>query len=123
MDVSGCDCVFRYTYIVNYIFCRALRGLESCLCAAVTWTCRASSTPLKRSYYTSVIGAAGAIYVVGGSDGQTAYNDVWVSTEGGADRTRAGTQRYSRANGRGGALQEHSRGACGFCSRISLRDT
>jgi hypothetical protein len=34
-----------------------------------------------------VIDAAGAIYVVGGNS-VTYYKDVWVSTDGGADRTR-----------------------------------
>jgi hypothetical protein len=36
--------------------------------------------------------AAGAIYVLGGRDATTYYNDVYVSTDGGADRT----QGYSR---------------------------
>ncbi len=38
-----------------------------------------------------MIDAAGAIYVIGGWGFITYYNDVWVSTDGGADRTRAGT--------------------------------
>ncbi len=34
---------------------------------------------------TSVVDAAGAIYVVGGNSvGTTYFNDVWVSTDGGA---------------------------------------
>ena len=38
-----------------------------------------------------MIDAAGAIYVIGGYNGGTyPYGDVWVSTDGGADRTRAG---------------------------------
>jgi hypothetical protein len=39
-----------------------------------------------------VVDAAGAIYVIGGIgiDGNTYLNDVWVSTDGGADRTRLG---------------------------------
>ena len=32
-----------------------------------------------RRYHTSVVDAAGAIYVIGGL-----YNDVWASTDGGA---------------------------------------
>ena len=39
--------------------------------------------------HTSVIDAAGAIYVLGGYN-SSYFNDVWVSTDGGADRTRAG---------------------------------
>ncbi len=35
--------------------------------------------------HTSVIDAAGAIFVIGGWNGYgTNYNDVWVSTDGGA---------------------------------------
>jgi hypothetical protein len=36
-----------------------------------------------------VVDAAGAIYVIGGY-GSTLLNDVWASTDGGADWTRAG---------------------------------
>jgi hypothetical protein len=44
-----------------------------------------------RRGHTSVIDAAGAIYVIGGFRGEEPnFNDVWVSTDGGADRTRAG---------------------------------
>ncbi len=64
-----------------------------CVCAAgVTWTSRTTSAPwAARDGHTSVIDAAGAIYVIGGgleSTGSTYYKDVWVSTDGGADRTR-----------------------------------
>ncbi len=36
--------------------------------------------------HTSVVDATGAIYVIGGrgGNGDTVYNDVWVSTNGGA---------------------------------------
>jgi hypothetical protein len=63
----------------------------------VTWTLVTASAPWGGRYgHTSVIDAAGAIYVIGG-DGpgsgynatDTFYNDVWVSTDEGADRTRA----------------------------------
>ncbi len=60
-------------------------------CAAgVTWTPRATSAPWAARYgHTTVIDAAGAIYVIGGlGGGTTFYNDVWASTDGGADRTR-----------------------------------
>ncbi len=50
-----------------------------------------------RGAHTSVIDAAGAIYVIGGNGGRnnlasgiTYFNDVWVSTDGGA---RAGLRR------------------------------
>ncbi len=64
---------------------------RSPICAAgVTWTSRPTSAPwAARAYHTTVIDAAGAIYVIGGYDGDKfVYNDVWVSTDGGADRTR-----------------------------------
>ena len=38
-----------------------------------------------RDRHTSVIDAAGAIYVIGGTrDGPAYYNDMWASTDGGA---------------------------------------
>ena len=45
-----------------------------------------------RSRHTSVIDAAGTIYVIGGYSGyargsETNYNDVWKSSDGGADWT------------------------------------
>jgi hypothetical protein len=55
--------------------------------AGVTWTSRASNAPWAARYgHTSVVDAAGAIYVIGGV-GSTLYQDVWVSTDGGADPT------------------------------------
>ncbi len=65
--------------------------------AGVTWTNRTTSAPWPRKKYgrlghTSVVDAAGAIYVIGGQDTDADYfNDVWVSTDGGADGTRAGS--------------------------------
>jgi hypothetical protein len=45
-----------------------------------------------RAQHTSVIDAAGAIYVIGGIGGNTytAFKDVWAGTDDGADRTRRG---------------------------------
>ena len=55
----------------------------------MTWTIRTTRAPwAARWAHTSVIDAAGAIYVIGGWNGNTDYKDVWVSTDGGADRTR-----------------------------------
>ncbi len=48
-----------------------------------------------------MIDAAGAIYVIGGEGSSTSYQDVWVSTDGGADRTRAGWLRSTGWVGRG----------------------
>ncbi len=68
------------------------------LAAGVTWTSRTTSAPWgARYWHTSVIDAAGAIYVVGGH-GTDYYSDVWASTDGGA---RAGLgQRWSGGTGR-----------------------
>ncbi len=56
--------------------------------AGVTWTCRTAKAGWAgRSAHTSVVDAAGAIYVIGGFIiGSDAYyfQDVWVSTDGGA---------------------------------------
>jgi hypothetical protein len=57
------------------------------LAAGVTWTSRTTSAPWAgREQHTSVIDAAGAIYVIGGfnNGGDTKFNDVWASTDGGA---------------------------------------
>jgi hypothetical protein len=49
------------------------------------WRCRTASAPWAGRYgHTSVIDAAGAIYVIGGNYGDTYLNDVWASTDGGA---------------------------------------
>jgi hypothetical protein len=66
------------------------------LAAGVTWTSRTTSAPwTARQGHTSVVDADGAIYVIGGgNDGSSTvyhYNDVWVSTDGGADRNRRGS--------------------------------
>jgi hypothetical protein len=58
----------------------------------VTWSLVTASAPWKGRYeHTTVIDAAGAIYVIGGhfspSNGDF-LNDMWVSTDGGADRIR-----------------------------------
>ncbi len=53
--------------------------------AGVTWTCRTASAGWAgRDGHTSVVDAAGAIYVIGGrNDGSTLYHDVWASTDRG----------------------------------------
>ncbi len=60
------------------------------LAAGVSWTSRTTSAPWGyRSKHTSVVDAAGAIYVIGGyyKNGNYGYlwaMDVWASTDGGA---------------------------------------
>jgi hypothetical protein len=65
-------------------------GRSRALAAGVTWTSRTTSAPwAARNGHTTVIDAAGAIYVIGGFDGQS-KRDVWASTDGGADWTKSG---------------------------------
>jgi hypothetical protein len=55
--------------------------------AGVTWTSRTAKAEwADRAFHTSVIDAAGTIYVIGGqgTDSTTFYADVWASTDGGA---------------------------------------
>ncbi len=70
------------------------------ICAAgITWTSRTTSAQwAARRSHTTVIDAAGAIYVIGGFSGSTYYKDVWVSTNGGADRTRGVLDWYLRVH-------------------------
>jgi hypothetical protein len=77
--------------------------------AGVTWTSRTTSAAwAARSGHTSVIDAAGTIYVIGGValdapappryllGGGSYFKDVWASTNGGADRTRRVLRGYLR---------------------------
>ncbi len=58
----------------------------------MTWTSRTLKASWRGRYsHTSVIDAAGAIYILGGvCVGGEISKDVWMSTNGGADPTRAG---------------------------------
>ena len=52
--------------------------------AGITWTSRTLTAQWAARYgHTSVIDAAGAIYVIGG-EGIGFFQDVWASTDGGA---------------------------------------
>ncbi len=63
------------------------------MAAGATWT-RVVASDAKadlwnvRRLHTSVIDAAGTIYVIGGLGGGFRYNDVWKGTGSSADRTR-----------------------------------
>jgi hypothetical protein len=76
---AGATCAFGAT---GRVFARSAAG--------VTWTSRTASAGwAARAYHTSVVDAAGAIYVIGGTsnydgDGTSNFNDVWASTDGGA---------------------------------------
>ncbi len=66
------------------------------MAAGVTWKLVIAHAPWPARYWhTSVIDAAGAIFVIGGWSGFTYYRDVWVSTDGGArpDSRTAGVKR------------------------------
>ncbi len=53
--------------------------------AGVTWTSRTTSGPwAARGFHSTVVDAAGAIFVIGGYSGGNILNDVWASTDGGA---------------------------------------
>ena len=59
------------------------------MAAGVSWTTRTTSAPwAARALHTSVIDAAGAIYVIGGKGRTGALKDVYVSADGGAGWTR-----------------------------------
>ncbi len=59
------------------------------MAAGVTWTNRTLKAGwAARDEHTSVIDAAGAIYVLGGTGSGTYLNDVRVSTDKGEDPTR-----------------------------------
>jgi hypothetical protein len=65
-------------------------GRSRALAAGATWTNRTTSAPWAARYgHTSVVDAAGAIYVIGGYNGNTYFNEVLRSTDGGADRTKS----------------------------------
>jgi hypothetical protein len=89
--------------------------------AGVVWTSRTTSAPwAARRSHTSVIDAAGAIYVIGGSSGTGNYlQDVWVSTDrarvGGTRRVLKGTHRVLKGYcpGTSGLLEGYSDGASG----------
>ena len=57
--------------------------------AGTTWTLVIANAPwAARFSHTTVIDSAGAIYVLGGgSSSKTFFNDVWASTDKGADVT------------------------------------
>jgi hypothetical protein len=88
----------------------AFGAIGRVMCASAagrTFTTRALTAEwAARAAHTSVVDAAGAIYVIGGADGGTgtAYQDLWASTDGGA---RAGL-------GRGGGRRVGHGGSTGY---------
>ncbi len=78
--VRVCVCVSDWGSVCVCVRARVSVGVA----AGVTWTSRTTSAYwAARQGHTTVIDAAGAIYVIGGS-GDTYYSDVWKSTDRGA---------------------------------------
>ncbi len=116
ISLRSCVCAgkhFRmcvYSTVCEFASRSANGRLCVCVChrsvgrvaVGVTWTRRAHFPPwAARCGHTSLtlqrasrVDGSGTIYIIGGRDsGGTVYNDVWVSSDGGANRTRAGTWR------------------------------
>ncbi len=85
MRVHLRSCVFPSVRSGVRVCCVGANG-RARSAAGVTWTSRTPSAPwAARFSHTSVIDAAGAIYVIGGAGLRgTYYHDVWASTDGGA---------------------------------------
>ncbi len=80
---GGRACVFSRA-AARACFCLCHRPVSRALAAGFTWTSRTTSAPWAvRSGHTSVVDAAGAIYVIGGESWNSYLQDVWVSTDGG----------------------------------------
>ncbi len=88
-------------------------GCRARSAAGVTWTNRTSSAPwAAREGHASVIDAAGAIYVIGGWNGNYIYySDVWASTDGGAV-VEGVLKGYVQ-----GTQEGYQRGTQGWCAR------
>jgi hypothetical protein len=81
-EARPAPCVGGRTRVVAF---EAIGRARARLAAGVTWSCRTFSAPWAARWgHTSVVDAARAIYVIGGTDGTTNFNDVWASTDGGA---------------------------------------
>jgi hypothetical protein len=65
---------------------RVRLSIRARLAAGAMWRCRTANAPWAGRWgHTSVVDAAGAIYVLGGqgTGKSTFYNDVWKSADGG----------------------------------------
>ncbi len=96
-------CVCAHAYARAWLRFGATGRLSRAFAAGRTFSSRTLKAGwAARAYHTSVIDAAVAIYVLGGYVGSpSVYNDVWVSTDGGArpDSVKGGRgvhQGYSR---------------------------
>jgi hypothetical protein len=115
-------CLFICLCICSFIYSSACDGRaaafscvfvfeSSVVAAGGTWTSRTTGAPWGgRCWHTSVIDAvSGAIYVIGGSKGHSAYNDVWATDGGARPDSRRGFSGVLQ-----GVLQGYYRGSRGM---------
>jgi hypothetical protein len=88
------------------------RPVSRALAAGVTWTLVIASAPwAARGDHTSVIDAAGAIYVIGGGRFLGDHDDVWASTDGGSrPDSRLGVVREGVLRGYSGGYDKGTTG-------------
>ncbi len=68
--------------------------------AGVTWSLVTSNAPWAGRWgHTTVIDAAGTIYLIGGEAATGALNDVWSSADKGVNRLRTVLKGHSRVQG------------------------
>jgi hypothetical protein len=80
--------------------------------AGITWSCRTPKAEWAARFgHTTVIDAAGAIYVIGGQGDTGNFQDVWASADGGA-RAGLGQGGWS-SGGTRGVLNGYHRGTLG----------
>jgi hypothetical protein len=77
-------------YMYGHVSVRLCHRSVARVAAGFNWTLVIAKAPWNARFgHTAVVDAAGAIYVLGGKDSKSIlYKDVWVSSDGGADRTR-----------------------------------
>jgi hypothetical protein len=92
---------------------RAFVGFARVLVAGAMWRSRTKTAPWAARFgHTSVVDAAGAIYVIGGrASSGTDFNDVWVSADGG---TRPDSVKGVVGGTLGGTTGGSSRGSLGI---------
>jgi hypothetical protein len=95
------------------VFCVCAIGRVARVAAGFNWTSRTTSAPWgPRAAHTTVIDAAGAVYVLGGYfDYQNIYylSEVWASTDGGVRETG-----LPRVHGGGGGYERVRTGTNGY---------
>ncbi len=97
-----CVCVMGFPHRLEY----CTTGVLEYWSTGATWASRTASAPWgRRQGHTSMIDAAGAMYVIGGYGSGGVFKDVWVSSDGGARPDSAGV-----LGGRYGVLRCGTRG-------------